>query len=43
MKKSIGLENVPRILKKPFWTDSFVWWGVLVAIFWCSVLWWLLA
>ncbi|MEM7069731.1 MAG: hypothetical protein AAF478_12695 [Pseudomonadota bacterium] len=43
MKKTTGIEKVPRILKDPFWTDRFFWIGVGCAIFWASVIWWLVS
>jgi len=42
-QKTSGLEKLPPILKKPFYTDSFFWWGIVAASFWIAVVWWLLS
>ncbi len=41
MKKTSGIETLPRILKKPFYTDRFFWIGLGTAIFWGAVIYWL--
>jgi hypothetical protein len=41
MSKPSGLEKIPPIMKKPFWTDTFFWWGVVAAVFWLAVVYWI--
>ena len=40
-RKTSGLEKVPPIVTRPLIRDSLFWWGVLAAVFWAAVLWWL--
>jgi len=41
MKKTSGIETLPRILKKPFYTDRFFWIGIATAVFWIAIIGWL--
>lgn len=34
-----GLEQIPRFIKKPFWTDRFIWIAAGNVVFWIVVLW----
>ena len=43
MKKTSGIENLPRFLKKPFYMDRFFWIGIGTMAFWAAVIWWALA
>jgi hypothetical protein len=43
MKKTSGIEKLPRILKKPFYTDRFFWIGLATLIFWIWVISWLIS
>ena len=39
-RKGSGLENVPPILKRPVWKDSFFWVTIATIAFWVLVFWW---
>lgn len=41
-KKTSGIEKVPNILKKPFFTDRLFWFGLFSAAVWIGLFYWLM-
>jgi hypothetical protein len=41
MKKTSGIEKLPRFLKKPFYTDRFFWIMLGTLAFWVAVIYWM--
>ena len=41
LSKPSGMEKIPPILKKPFWTDRFFWIFLATCALWIAFFWWL--
>ncbi|MFK7901783.1 MAG: hypothetical protein AB8B49_02970 [Nitratireductor sp.] len=40
-KQTSGLEKVPRILAKPFYTDRVFYWALATLAFWVALFYWI--